>query len=201
MTLIKSKINSLAWLKSAIYISVVGGVILSSKSASAATFINPDTVKSGTYSITLDFSPDGFPPPSGETGNFWKATSLEVTAKRFETYDLLAINHKFQHIKDPDHKDEGGIFNSILSLSSTDEKDPNTGTVIRTIQGLLNHEKHSDFFVGRLTAIIGENRILNWTFEVTGQHREEPVPEPTTIFGSALALGVGGWLKRKKSSQ
>jgi len=29
----------------------------------------------------------------------------------------------------------------------------------------------------------------------------EPVPEPTTIFGSALALGVGGWLKRKKSSQ
>jgi hypothetical protein len=29
----------------------------------------------------------------------------------------------------------------------------------------------------------------------------EPIPEPTTIFGSALALGVGGWLKRKKSSQ
>jgi hypothetical protein len=29
----------------------------------------------------------------------------------------------------------------------------------------------------------------------------EPVPEPTTIFGLALALGVGGWLKRKKSSQ
>jgi hypothetical protein len=29
----------------------------------------------------------------------------------------------------------------------------------------------------------------------------EPVPEPTTTFGSALALGVGGWLKRKKSSQ
>jgi len=27
------------------------------------------------------------------------------------------------------------------------------------------------------------------------------VPEPTTIFGSALALGVGGWMKRKKSSQ
>ncbi|MEG5095493.1 PEP-CTERM sorting domain-containing protein, partial [Microcoleus sp. B13-B4] len=29
----------------------------------------------------------------------------------------------------------------------------------------------------------------------------EPVPEPTAIFGSALALGLGGWLKRKKSSQ
>jgi hypothetical protein len=29
----------------------------------------------------------------------------------------------------------------------------------------------------------------------------EPVPEPTTIFGSALALTVGGWVKQKKSSQ
>jgi hypothetical protein len=29
----------------------------------------------------------------------------------------------------------------------------------------------------------------------------EPVPEPTTIFGSALALSLGGWLKRKKLSQ
>jgi hypothetical protein len=29
----------------------------------------------------------------------------------------------------------------------------------------------------------------------------EPVPEPATIFGSALALSIGGWLKRKKLSQ
>ena len=29
----------------------------------------------------------------------------------------------------------------------------------------------------------------------------EAVPEPTTIFGSALALSLGGWLKRKNSSQ
>ena len=28
----------------------------------------------------------------------------------------------------------------------------------------------------------------------------ETVPEPTTIFGSAIALSVGGWLKRKKST-
>ncbi|MEG4293256.1 PEP-CTERM sorting domain-containing protein [Microcoleus sp. C2C3] len=28
-----------------------------------------------------------------------------------------------------------------------------------------------------------------------------PVPEPTTIFGSALALSLGGWLKRKKLSR
>jgi hypothetical protein len=29
----------------------------------------------------------------------------------------------------------------------------------------------------------------------------EPVPEPTTIFGSAIGLGLGGWLKRKNSNQ
>jgi hypothetical protein len=40
---------------------------------------------------------------------------------------------------------------------------------------------------------------LTYTAELTIE--TEPVPEPTTIFGSALALGLGGWLKRKKSSQ
>jgi hypothetical protein len=29
----------------------------------------------------------------------------------------------------------------------------------------------------------------------------EPVPEPTTVLGSAIGLCLGGWLKRKKSSQ
>jgi hypothetical protein len=29
----------------------------------------------------------------------------------------------------------------------------------------------------------------------------EPVPEPTTIFGSVMGLCLGGWLKRMKSSQ
>jgi hypothetical protein len=39
------------------------------------------------------------------------------------------------------------------------------------------------------------------TLEIITVDVAEPVPEPTTIFGSAIALGVGGWLKRKKSSQ
>ena len=41
-----------------------------------------------------------------------------------------------------------------------------------------------------------EPRLIVETVDVA-----EPVPEPTTIFGSALALSLGGWLKRKKSSQ
>jgi hypothetical protein len=38
-------------------------------------------------------------------------------------------------------------------------------------------------------------RLIVETTEVA-----EPVPEPTTIFGSAIGLCLGGWLKRKKSS-
>jgi len=33
-----------------------------------------------------------------------------------------------------------------------------------------------------------------WVVDVT-----EPVPEPTTILTAAIALGWGGWLKRKNS--
>jgi hypothetical protein len=53
----------------------------------------------------------------------------------------------------------------------------------------------------------GVQQDVSNSFEVWGKFGSEqtvdfqPVPEPTTIFGSALALGVGGWLKRKKSSQ
>jgi hypothetical protein len=36
-------------------------------------------------------------------------------------------------------------------------------------------------------------------YPVTLVVETEPVPEPTTIFGSAIFLGVGGWFKRKKS--
>ena len=37
--------------------------------------------------------------------------------------------------------------------------------------------------------------------EIEGGVEPEPVPEPTTIFGSAIGLCLGGWLKRKKLSQ
>jgi len=37
------------------------------------------------------------------------------------------------------------------------------------------------------------------TLIVEGEY--EVVPEPTTIFGSAIGLCLGGWLKRKNSSQ
>jgi hypothetical protein len=42
---------------------------------------------------------------------------------------------------------------------------------------------------------LGRSALVIETVDAT-----EPVPEPTTIFGSALALSLGGWLKRKKLS-
>jgi hypothetical protein len=41
-------------------------------------------------------------------------------------------------------------------------------------------------------------RTLPPTLIVNGEY--EVVPEPTTIFGSAIGLCLGGWLKRKKST-
>jgi len=67
------------------------------------------------------------------------------------------------------------------SLFNTDY--PFAGFGIRTIS------KDSEVFLSKAT------------LEITTIDVAEPVPEPTTIFGSALALGVGGWLKRKKASQ
>jgi hypothetical protein len=53
----------------------------------------------------------------------------------------------------------------------------------------------------------GVRQDVSNSFEVWGKVGSvqgvdfQPVPEPTTIFGSAIALGLGGWLKQKKSSQ
>jgi hypothetical protein len=51
-----------------------------------------------------------------------------------------------------------------------------------------------DFFSNLGYATLSDNPYLTIeTVEVA-----EPVPEPTTIFGSAIGLFLGGWLKRKK---
>jgi len=75
----------------------------------------------------------------------------------------------------------GGYPQDSNSLFNEDY--PFAGFAIRTIS------KDSEVFLSKAT------------LEITTIDVAEPVPEPTTIFGSALALGVGGWLKRKKASQ
>ena len=53
-----------------------------------------------------------------------------------------------------------------------------------------------NYFANYGTAALGSASLKIETVDIA-----EPVPEPTTIFGSAIALGVGGWLKRKNSSR
>ncbi len=54
-----------------------------------------------------------------------------------------------------------------------------------------------DFYANYGTAALDYTPSL--TIETTDV--AESVPEPTTIFGSAIGLCLGGWLKRKKSNQ
>jgi hypothetical protein len=67
---------------------------------------------------------------------------------------------------------------------------PFAGFVIR----ILGFSSFSAVSLGGTDAL-GRSSLVIETVDAA-----EPVPEPTTIFGSALALSLGGWLKRKKLS-
>ena len=63
--------------------------------------------------------------------------------------------------------------------------------------------KNNDTFVGFSLRVDDAYLTLNENASLTiiTANVAEPVPEPTTILTAAVALGWGGWLKRKKSSQ
>jgi len=229
MTLLKSKINSLAWLKPAIYLSLVGGVILSSKPASAIALnlvnvnvnlnfqgsVNPSgtltppaflTFSETSTFVTMSITGGDFDSSSTRTfgvkGDFWQAT-FNITQNAGFIDDDLSLNGTLQHITAP-HEDDNS-FGNIFTFNFILDADDATGNTVNTsTMQSLNHpgSDHSDTFDAELTATVASTLIADditgWTFNMTGEHK---VPEPTTIFGSALALGVGGWLKRKKSSQ
>jgi hypothetical protein len=197
MTLIKSKINSLAWLKSAIYISaVVGGVILSSKSVSAIDISFSHSKTFSRFSITemgFGSSVTGYSTPPA----YWKGT-IKVIQNRGPINDVLTVSGLYQHISISSHSEDnsaGRVFDFNFVLDADDA----TGNEISAEKTLfLGHPlgNHSDLFEAKLTVnvsdTLGFNRITNWTFTLSGEHKPEPVPEPTTIFGSAIALGLGG---------
>lgn len=182
MTLIKSKINSLAWLKSAIYISVVGGVILFSKSVSAININFSDSETFSTFSITeMGFGnsvPTGYSTPPA----YWKGT-LNVIQNRGLINDVLTVSGLYQHISIPSHPEDnsaGRVFDFNFVLDADDA----TGNEISAKKTLfLGHPpgNHSDLFEAKLTAnvskTLGFNRITNWKFTLSGQHKPEPVPE------------------------
>ena len=105
----------------------------------------------------------------------------------------------------PDKSDfEAGVFLNSVDVSSSSVGDILSFDVTSFVnQRASNGDTFAGFGIRALNiGVVGLQRG-----EFSGipprliVETAEPVPEPTTIFGSALALGVGGWLKRKKSSQ
>jgi hypothetical protein len=219
MTLIKSKINPLAWLKSATYISVVGVIILLPKSASAfhlEPFIDTTETRSRFSVGRANFFLDDPFTQYVITGTYWEGV-VNVTQDRqyFDDFhlpwedsnDVLTINGFLQHISIPSHPEDEPTgrqfsFNFVVDPDNTlNTDDPADDYLVYQMNNTYAHSEHSDSFrawVGSTTGDYGN--ITSWQFSLEGNHRSEPVPEPTTIFGSAIGLCLGGWLKRKKSS-
>ncbi len=98
---------------------------------------------------------------------------------------------------------DGRFLYSVININSTINPSPIFS--FNVLPFISQRIKNNDTFAGfsfrntREEAYLTLNqdaRLTIITVDVA-----EPVPEPTTIFGSALALSLGGWLKRKKSSQ
>jgi len=99
---------------------------------------------------------------------------------------------------------EAGVFLNSVDISSSSDKDILNFNVTPFVnQQVNNGDAFAGFGIRALN--FGGLFLSNGGFSGSKPsliiETAEPVPEPTTIFGSALALGVGGWLKRKKSGQ
>ena len=101
---------------------------------------------------------------------------------------------------------EAGVFLSSIDVSSSSPGDILNFDVTPFVNQLVsNGDAFAGFGIRALdfgslgleaTTIDGSQpRLIVETADFA-----EPVPEPTTIFGSAIGLCLGGWLKRRKST-
>jgi hypothetical protein len=95
---------------------------------------------------------------------------------------------------------EAGVFLNSVDVSSSSVGDILRFDVTPFVNQLVNSNNAFAGFTIRASNFGGVtlNAYDNNSSLVI---EAEPIPEPTTIFGSALALSLVGWLKRKNSSQ
>ena len=110
---------------------------------------------------------------------------------------------------EPSDFEAGVLLSSVdissLSLADSYDFDINFDVTSFVNQRVNNADAFAGFAIRALnfgTLAVGDpNKIGFSSLVIETADVAEPVPEPTTIFGSAIALSVGGWLKRKKFSQ
>jgi PEP-CTERM putative exosortase interaction domain len=101
---------------------------------------------------------------------------------------------------------EAGVLLSSVDVSSSSAGDILKFNVTQFVnQRVSNNDAFAGFAIralnlGGLSLKGGDFRGSEPKLIVETAEVAEPVPEPTTIFGSAIGLCLGGWLKRKKST-
>ena len=97
---------------------------------------------------------------------------------------------------------DGRYLYSVLLNTTIPGINPSPNFAFNVLPFISQRIKNNDTFAGLKVYTRGgyftldreANLIITTVDEVT-----EPVPEPTTILSAAIALGWGGWLKRKNS--
>jgi hypothetical protein len=100
---------------------------------------------------------------------------------------------------------DNGVFLRYVNISSSSPGDTFNVDVTTFVNELVsNGNPFAGFAIRTMSfstvSVGGTDALGRSSLVIETVDAAEPVPEPTIIFGSALALSLGGWLKRKKLS-